>query len=130
MQRPVVIIGVTLLATVIADLDHAFFHDLGHTHGIIFHDLVVLTHLLSQSLHQELVDAAEITVTGFGLGKYHRQTDIGTGRIHQRTQQKQDLFQRTHPAREYNDTVSHAYKGFQTHFDVWHHNQMVNDGVG
>ena len=65
----------------------------------------------------------------FWPGEDHRERHVVVVRMHQDTQQVQELFGRARAAREDDDAMAYAHKGFQAFFDIRQDHQFVDDRV-
>ena len=83
----------------------------------------------TQRVYDKLVQHAEVVGALFRPGQDQRQDLIFVGRVHQNTQQIEQLFRCPHAAREDDDAVGDTNKRFKTFFDIRHDNQLVNQRV-
>ena len=128
-NRPVKAIGVIGLATALFHQRHRFFHLPRHFRRIVDDDPIVTTGGLAQSMGDKLVQHAEVVGALFRSGEDQRQHLRFVLRMHQNTQQIEQLFGSADAAREDNDPVGDAHEGFQTLFDIRHDDQFVDQRV-
>src|SRR5699024_10146302 len=115
-QSPVVVEGVLLRIAIGGHAVDAAAHGSGDLDRVVDDDAVVATHRFAQAVDKKLVDALEI-VGGFGKsGKDDGKLHIGIVRVHQDTEQIEDLFGGAHAAGKDNDGVAEAHEGFQAFF--------------
>ncbi|SUI48355.1 Uncharacterised protein [Serratia marcescens] len=128
-DRPVKAVGVAGVAAVFLHQRHGFFHLPRHFRRIVDDDGVMAARFVAQRVHDELVQHAEVVGALFWPGQDQRQHLFTVLRVHQDTQQVQQLFGGADAAREDNDAMRDAHEGFQAFFDVRHDHQLVHQRV-
>ena len=128
-NRPVKAVSITCVATVFFHQRHRFFHQTSDFRCIVNDNAIVATRIFPQRVHDKFVQHAEVIGALFWPGQDQWQNLIFVGRIHQDTQQIQQLFCCPYATREDDNTVGDTHERFQTFFNVRHDDQFVYQRV-
>jgi len=96
---------------------------------VVDDDLIVLLGRIAQGGGDEGIELFQVRRGMFRPGQNYRERQALIVRMHQDTQQVQELFGGAGAAREDDDAVADTHERFQTFFDVRQDHQLIDDRV-